>query len=236
MNNTVYEWVLQSTFHVSAREGSSHSAKADLCNLIRPGDEVLDLCYSVSFWLESQGTKVTGMDFAPYMLSLARQEAKQRISTIEFIEEDIFEQAFGHKKYSLILCFDSIFDFPASYFAILGRKIANAQKPGGRFVVKYVDYKNFLDNNLLLEGKYQDEPEVITFQIKEFLPDESAFVNTIRNKTREQEYDRKVYIYTSPIIQLFKGRVLELERHAVLDDQEILIFPSNQIKPIGQIA
>lgn len=226
-NNTVYEWLLQSTFTVSAREESLQSAKPYISALIRPGDEVLDICCGtgfVSFWLESQGANVTGMDFAPYMLTLARQDAQQRNSTIKFIEADIFKQDFGQEQYSLILCFDSISDFPASDFAKLGSKIANALKPGGRFVVKFVDgiYLKFMANSIFLEGKYQEEPELITFRIMRYLPDEGAFVTTIRNETRGEEYDRKGYIYTPPIVHLAMAHALVLEQHIALDAHQFL--------------
>ena len=226
-NNTVYEWLLQSTFTVSAREESLHSAKPYISGLIRPGDEVLDICCGtgfVSFWFESQGAKVTGMDFAPFMLSMARLDAQQRKSTIKFIEADIFKQDFGKEQYSLIICFDSISDFPASDFAKLDSKIAKALKPGGRFVVKFVDgiYAKFIENNLFLERKYQEEPELITFQIMRYLPDEGAIVTTIRNETRGEEYDRKGYIYTPPIVHLALAQALILEQHIALDAYQFL--------------
>ena len=226
-NNTVYEWLLQSTFTVSAREESLHSAKPYISGLIRPGDEVLDICCGtgfVSFWFESQGAKVTGMDFAPFMLSMARLDAQQRKSTIKFIEADIFKQDFGKEQYSLIICFDSISDFPASDFVKLGSKIAKALKPGGRLVVKFVDgiYLKFIENNLFLERKYQEEPELITFQIMRYLPDEGAIVTTIRNETRGEEYDRKGYIYTPPIVHLALAQALILEQHIALDAYQFL--------------
>lgn len=231
-NNTLYEWILQSTFTVSAREESLRSSKPYLSAIVYPGDDVLDLCCGtgfVSFWLETQGAKVTGVDFAPYMLSLAKQEAQQRNSQVEFIESDIFMHDFGQERYSLIVCFDSISDFPVSDFAKLDTKIANALKPGGRFVVKYVDYSEFMKKNMLLTGQYQDEPEIITFQIKRYLPNNNAFITMIRNETRGEVYDRKGYIYTPSIVQLAMGRLLKLEDHIILDDKEFLdIF----IKPI----
>ena len=67
-NNTVYEWILQTTFTVSAREKSLQRMEPYLSALIKSGDEVLDLCCGsgfVSFWFEDQGAKVTGIDFAP---------------------------------------------------------------------------------------------------------------------------------------------------------------------------
>lgn len=225
-NNTVYEWILYSTFTVSERERSLESAKPYLSSIIRPGDEILDLCCGtgfLSFWFERQGAKITGMDIAPYMIGLAKEEAIQRNSTVEFIEADIFTHDFGKERFDLVSCFDSVSDFPVSDFAKLGRKIAQALKPDGRFVVKYVDglYKH-IQRNSAPEGVYQENPERITYHFKEYLPEIGASVNTICNETRGEEYDRKGYIYTSPIVRLAMDEMLTQEQHIVLDVNEFM--------------
>lgn len=51
----------------------------------------------------------------------------------------MFASDFGRERFDLVSCFDSISDFPVSDFAVLGRKVVGALKPGGRFVVKYLD-------------------------------------------------------------------------------------------------
>jgi len=225
-NNTVYEWILHSAFTIAVREKSLESAKPHLSFLVHPSDEVLDLCCGtgfVSFWLEGLGAKVTGVDFAPYMISLAEHEAILRDSTVMFIEADIFADDFGRDRFDLITCFDSISDFPVSDFARLGEEVARALKPGGRFVVKYVDisYK-YIQENAAREGVYQEIPERITFRIKGYLPELGAVLNTIRNETRGEEYDRMGYIYSSPIVQLAMGNMLKLEQHISLETSQFL--------------
>ena len=216
-NNTVYEWILYSTFIVTARESSLESAKPYLLSIVHQGDEILDICCGtgfLSFWLERKGAKVKGMDFAPYMIGLAREEATQHSSTVKFIEADIFVHDFGKERFDLISCFDSISDFPVSDFAKLRRKIAQALKPGGRFVFKYTDglYKH-IQQNRAPEGVYQENPERITYHFNEYLPEIGACVNTIRNETRGEEFDRKAYIYTSPIVRLAIDKALTMEQH-----------------------
>ena len=231
-NNTVYEWILHSTFTVSAREKSLESAKPYLLPLIHQGDEVLDLCCGtgfVSFWLEGLGAKVKAVDFASYMISQAKQGATQRNSTVEFIEADIFAHDFGQECFDLITCFDSISDFPISDFAKLGGKIARALKPGGRFVLKYVDgfYKH-IQQRSAREGVYQESPERITFRFKEYFPEIGATVNTIRNETRGEEYDRRGYIYTPPMVLMAMSNFLQLERRLLLEAGQFLdIFVRN---------
>lgn len=228
-NNTVYEWILHSTFTVREREKSLESAKPYLSSLVHQGDEVLDLCCGtgfVSFWLEGLGAKVIGMDFAPYMISLAEQEAILRDSKVTFIEADIFADAFGRDRFDLISCFDSISDFPISDFAKLGGKVVNALKPGGRFVVKYADINNkYIQGTAAREGVYQETPEHISYRIKGYLPEIGAILNTICNETRGEDYDRRGYIYTAPTVQLAMSNFLQLEQHISLDiDQFLDVF------------
>lgn len=236
-NNTVYEWILQTTFTASARAKSLQRIEPYLSTLVRPGDEILDLCCGsgfVAFWFEAQGARVIGLDFAPYMIAVAEEEAQRRHSMVDFVEADIFARDFGQERFDLIACIDSISDFPLSDFARLGKKIASALKPGGRFVVQHMDgsYK-FMQSNAAREGVYQEAPERITFRFKEYLPDIGANVNTTRNETRGDEYERKGYIYTVPVVHLVMSDVLHLERHIVVDENVFLdIFIRQRVAEI----
>jgi SAM-dependent methyltransferase len=226
-NNTVYEWILPSTFTVSVREKSLQSVEPYISDLVHPGHEILDLCCGsgfVSFWLEQQGAKVTGIDFAPYMIALAKEEAFRRNSAVEFIEADIFTRDFDHERFDLISCFgNSISDFPLSDFARLGKKIASALKPAGRFALDYHDGSyEFMHGRGLREGVYQEGPERITFRYKEYLPEIGAYVHTIRNEARCEEYDRKGYIYTVPTVHLALSSVLDVEQHIILDENHFM--------------
>jgi ubiquinone/menaquinone biosynthesis C-methylase UbiE len=225
-NNTVYEWILKSTFTLSARAKSFQAMQPYLSSLVQPGVRVLDLCCGagpLSFWLEELGATVTGMDVASYMIAVAKEEAVLRNSTVEFIEADIFTQDFRQEHFDLVTCFDSISDFPPSDFAKLGSKIACALKPGGRFVVQYYDGSYpYMKGDVAREGVYQETPERITFRFKEYLPDYGAFVKIIRNETRREEYERKGYIYTVPMVQLALFNTLELEQHIVLGENHFL--------------
>jgi SAM-dependent methyltransferase len=225
-NNTVYTWILQ-TFTVSARATSFEYAEPYLSALVRPGDKALDLCCGsgpLSFWLEDHGVQVTGMDLADYMITLAKEEAARRNSTVEFIQADIFMQALGQECFDLITCFgNSISDFPVSDFARLGQKIWGALKPGGRFAVEYHDGSyGYMQGAAVRAGVYQEIPERIVFQFKEYLPEIGACVKTIRNETRSEEYDRKEYIYTVPTVECAMRSALELEQHIVLNENDFL--------------
>ncbi len=226
-NNTVYEWILRTTFAVSARSKSLERMEAHLSAFVHRGDHVLDLCCGTgpaSFWFEERGARATGVDFAPYMIALAKEEASRRNSSVEFIEADIFAWDVGQAQYDLISCFgNSISDFPQSDFAKLGEKIASALKPGGRFVLDFHDGSYaFMQGRAVREGVYQESPERITFRFKEYLPEIGSCVTTIRNETRREEYERKAFIYTVPIVQLAMRSALELEQHIILDENHFL--------------
>jgi SAM-dependent methyltransferase len=250
-NNTVYEWILPTTFTVSERTKSLQCLEPHLSTLVRPGDHVLDLCCGsgpMSFWFEERGAKTTGMDFAPYMIALAKEEASRRNSAVEFIQADIFTQDFGRQCFDLVSCFgNSICDFPLLDFANLVRKIASALKPGGRFVLDYHDGSYpFMQGRGAQQGVYQEAPERITFLFKEYLPEIGACVITIRNEARGEAYDRKRYIYTVPVVHLVQPDRLTLDQHIVLGENHFLdvfirkteaaptAFPADVTAPIEQ--
>lgn len=226
-NNTVYEWILPTTFIIAARVKSLQNIKPYLSSLVRTGDKVLDLCCgsgTASFWFEKLGAKATGIDFAPYMIELAKEEAARRNSTVEFVEADIFKHELEQERYDLIVCFgNSISDFPLSDFTKLVKLAFNALKPGGRFVLEYHDgsYK-YIQGNVEREGVYQETPERITFRFKEYLPEIRASMKIIRNETLGIEYERKGYIYNVPVVQLAVSSVLSLEQHIVLGANHFL--------------
>jgi ubiquinone/menaquinone biosynthesis C-methylase UbiE len=226
-NNTVYEWILHTTFAVANRAKSLACLEPYLSPLVRPGDAALDLCCGsgpMSFWFADRGAKVTAIDFAPYMIALAREEATRRNAPVEFIEADIFKHDLGQGRYDLVSCFgNSISDFPLYDYAKLVKRVAQASKPGGRFVLQYHDgSSDYITGKAAPAGVYQETPERITFRFQGYDPEIGAVVKTIRNETRGEEYPRRGYIYTVPVVQLITGSVLELEQHILLEENHYL--------------
>lgn len=72
------------------------------------------------------------------------------------------------------------------------------------------------------QGVYQESPERITFRYKEYLPEVGAYVHTIRNEERGEEYDQNGYIYSVPTVHLALSNVLELDQHIILDENHFL--------------
>lgn len=226
-NNIVYEWLLNSTFTVSARSQSLYRMAPYLIPLLKPGVEIVDLCCGsgpMSFWFEERGAKVTGVDYAPYMIALAKQEASRRNSAVEFIEADIFTHELGQARYDLASCFgNSISDFPLSDFGKMVKKVGNSLKPGGRFALEYLDGSyHYIQGSAPRKGVYQESPELITFRFKEYLPEIGACVNIICNETRGEEYERRAYIYSVPVVKALTDVELSLEQHILLGENHFL--------------
>lgn len=226
-NNTVYEWILSTTFTVSSRQKSLQNIVSYISPLVHPGHKILDLCCGsgpASFWFEEWGAQVTGIDYAPYMIALAKQEASRRSSTVEFVEADIFKYEPGCERYDLISCFgNSISDFPHSDFTKLVKLVFSALRPSGRFALEYQDgIYRFIQARVEREGVYQKAPERITFRFKEYLPELGACLTTIRNEARGEEYDRRGYIYSVPVVRLIIGSALTLEQHVILDKDHFM--------------
>lgn len=228
MDNTItlYKWILQ-VFTVEAREGSVAKLKPHLSAHFHPGAEVLDLCCGAgpaSFWFEEMGARVTAMDFAPYMIELARAEARTRCSSVNFVQADIFAADFGCDRFDLVTCLgNSITDFPLASFAALVEKVSRALKPGGRFAVQYQDESwPFFQGSAATSSVYQEEPERVTFRLERYLPELAATERIWNNETLGEEYHRIGYIYTVPAVQLAANRSLVLEQHVSLAENHFL--------------
>lgn len=223
---TLYKWILP-TFFVSARTASVERLAEHLTPLLHPGAEILDLCCGsgpAAFWLEEHGAKVTGVDFAPYMITLAEEEAARRHSSALFVEADILAWDFGQECFDIAACFgNSISDFPLADFARLIRKVARALRPGGLFILQYQDgILPIMQGTASQEGVYQEVPERITFLPRTYLPESGALDRIWRNETLGEEYTHTNYIYTAPIVQLLMNDLFQVAQHVILREDHFL--------------
>ena len=223
---TLYKWILKE-FTIAERGKAVQKIGRHLAPLVRAGDQILDLCCGTgpaSFWFEERGAAVTAIDFAPYMIALARDAASKRNSLVKFIEGDIFKYDFGQDRYDLVACLgNSISDFSLSAFVALGKKVAKALKPSGRFVVQYHDGSYpFYKKDYMWAGVLQETPERVTFVFKEYLPEQGAYVKIYRNETLGEEYQRIGYIYTVLMMHSAMNGILDIEQHIGLDADHFL--------------
>ena len=231
---TLYRWILQE-FTIAARLQDVNKVTPHLSPLVKTGDRVLDLCCGsgpMSFWFEEQGAEVTAIDYASYMIALAREQASRRSSTVEFIEANVLEEDLGQERYDLAGCFgNSISEFLMSDFVQLGKKVEAALKPGGRFVIEYHDgCYPYIQGERPRSGVLQEAPERVTFQFKEYLPDRGAIVRVYRNETSGEEYAYTSHVYSVPAAQLAVGAGFIRERHFCLGENHFLdIFARRKV-------
>jgi 2-polyprenyl-3-methyl-5-hydroxy-6-metoxy-1,4-benzoquinol methylase len=110
---------------------------------LKPGDRVVDLCCgagSITNFLEEQGAQVTGIDLAPGLIALAREEAANREAKTNFIQASVLTYPLGEGIYDLAVCFgNAILDFPHPSFPPFRDRVFDALKPGGHFILEYID-------------------------------------------------------------------------------------------------
>jgi SAM-dependent methyltransferase len=237
---TLYQWILKE-FTLEGRAKSVSKMAPELAPLIRPGDKVLDLCCGggpFSFFLEEQGADVTAIDFAPYMIQLAQDEASRRGSTVDFIHADVLTHDLGLDYFDLAAFLgDTVSDFSASSFLQLARKVIRALKPNGRFAIQYIDgVLLFQEESVPGERVQQEQPERITWQYKEYLAKEGAYVVTYANESTGEEYEYTGHIYTAPLIQLAMDGLFRMERSIQLGERSFLdIFQKRESLSSSQV-
>jgi SAM-dependent methyltransferase len=174
--------------------------------------------------LEEQGVTVTAIDFAPYMIDLARQEASRRQSKVDFIQADVLGYDLGVGQFDLaVFLGNTVSDFPLERFIQLGHKVSQALRPSGRFAVHYVDgLYPFVAETYLKESVQQEQPERITRHFKTYVPESAAYIEVYRNEATGESYDYTSYIYTLPTVRLAMVGMFELEQSIWLSERSYL--------------
>ncbi|MBN1813973.1 MAG: class I SAM-dependent methyltransferase, partial [Anaerolineae bacterium] len=110
---------------------------------LKPGDRVVDLgcgAGSITMFLEEQGAQITGIDLAPGLIALAREEAVKRGAKADFIQANVLNYPLGGGTYDLAVCFGNpLTDFPHRCFPRFRDAVFDALKPGGHFILEYID-------------------------------------------------------------------------------------------------
>jgi SAM-dependent methyltransferase len=227
-NNAIalYKWILQE-FTVEGRADFVNSLGPYLATLIHPGDRVLDLCCGAgpfSFFLEEHGAKVTAIDFAPYMIQLAQEAARNRQSTVQFLQADVLTHDLGTEQFDLVVFLgNTISDFPLSSFIELGQKISRSLKQAGRFAIHYVDgLHQFIQESYPRQEVQQEKPERITRRFKTYLPEKAGYIEIYKNEETGETYEYTSYVYAPPLVRLALARLFELERGIRLSERSFL--------------
>jgi SAM-dependent methyltransferase len=202
----VFDW-FSNQFTVEARAGFLEDFGQVLTSLFQPGDRVLDLCCgagAIAHFLEDQGAHVTGIDFAPGLITMAREEAARRGSQANFIQGSVLSGSLGSEEYDLAVCLgNAVLDFPHQSFRRFRDSVHRALKPGGRFLLGYRD--GVMRVLAMREPAHVIEEGAegqIERRFKQYDPARGAYVSEYRHLVTGQVYEATGYIYTGPVLRL----------------------------------
>ncbi len=103
---------------------------------LRPGDRALDLCCGtgdVAFALAQTGAEVTGLDFSPAMLEVARARAARQPGRVTFLPGDTLHLPFADNAFDAVTIgygLRNLADFEAGL-----AEMQRVARPGGRLLV-----------------------------------------------------------------------------------------------------
>lgn len=212
----LYKWILQE-FTLERRTAFVKSLAPHMATLVHPGDRVLDLCCGAgpfSFLLEEHGAQVTAIDFAPYMIQLARDEARKRSSAVTFVNADVLTHDWDTEELDVVVLLgNTVSDFPLDRFVDLVQKVGAALRRGGTFAVHYLDgLRPFVQGEYVRVGVQQEEPQRISRRFKEYRSEMAAYVEVYTNAATGEAYEYTSYLYAPPYLRLALRSVFELRR------------------------
>lgn len=148
---------------------------------------VLDLACGVggfSFLLEDHGFEVVGVDSSEFMLARAKEYAREKASKVEFIKADAEKLPFEEESFDYVLFIgDSVVHFSPAKLKRVFREINRILKPGGRFIIHFLDLRGFLPK--LMSGQVIGEE----YWISKILPDREEKTIVIEFQS-EKDYFR----------------------------------------------
>ena len=201
-----FDW-FANQFTSSRREEFIEKIYPFLKTYLKQGDRVLDLgcgAGSITLFLEEQGALVTGIDLSPGLISLAREEAIKQGAKADFIQVNVLTHPLGERIYDLAVCFGNpLTDFPHQQFPKFRDRVFTALKPGGHFILEYIDG--------LQRVAWMSEPEMVIEQgidsqiarwFKGYDPATSTYKMEFQNLTTNEVYQVTEYVYVGPLIRL----------------------------------
>jgi SAM-dependent methyltransferase len=224
----LFDW-FANQFTADSRSDFIEQIRPILGTVLKPGDRILDLCCgagAIAFWLEEQNAQVTGIDLAPALIALARREAIQRGSKVEFIQGDVLSHSLGSTVFDLAVCFgNAILDFPHATFPLFRERVFAALKPGGRFILEYLDgllRVNQMSNpQELIE---QGSEGLIRRCFKGYDPEKSTYAMEYRRLSDNETYQYTGYVYTTPMVHFLMAPEFKLEQTIRMGDGFLEIY------------
>jgi SAM-dependent methyltransferase len=223
-----FDW-FANQFTSSRREEFIEKIYPHLKAYLKPDDRVVDLgcgAGSITIFLEEQGARITGIDLAPGLIALAREEAIKRGVKADFIQADVLNYPLGEGVYDLAVCFGNpLTDFPHQSFPTFRDRVYDALRPGGHFILEYIDGLERVA--FLSEPKEVVEQGVDSQIVRRFIAYDPA------NGTYQMEYQRlstnetclcTEYVYVGPLIRLLMESRFEVVRSIGLEHSFIEVY------------
>ena len=189
---------------------------------LKPGDRVVDLCCgagSITLFLEEEGAQIIGIDLAPYLIALAREEALNRGAKIKFVQASVLDYPLGEGLYDLAVCFGNpITDFPHQSFPQFRDRVFKALKPGGYFILEHIDGLERVA--FISEPKEVIEQGVdsqIARRFIEYDPANGAYKMEYKRLSTNETYECVEYVYIGPLVRLLLELRFESVRTIRLD-------------------
>ena len=189
---------------------------------LKPGDRVVDLgcgAGAITIFLEEQGAQITGIDLAPGLIALAREEAIKRGAKVDFIQANILTYPLGKEVYDLAVCFGNpLTDLPHHSFPKFRDLVYNALKFGGHFLLEYVDG--------LERVEFMSDPEEVVEQgvdsqiarrFIEYDPADGTYKMEFKNLSTNETYLCTEYVYIGPLIRLLLEPIFKLFKSVQLE-------------------
>jgi cyclopropane fatty-acyl-phospholipid synthase-like methyltransferase len=131
---------------------------------LRPGSKLLDLFCGTgrhSLELASRGCSPTGIELNPEYLAMARQTARGMAHAPTFIEGDVRAVDFGREYDAAIVMFHSFGYFSDSEDREVLRRVFDALKAGGRFLIEILSREWILHNFIEVEDRMLEGIRVV---------------------------------------------------------------------------
>jgi SAM-dependent methyltransferase len=224
----VFDW-FANQFTSGRREEFIEKIYPHVKPYLKPNDRVVDLgcgAGSITIFLEEQGALITGIDLAPGLISLARQEASKQGAKVNFIQANVLNYPLGEEVYDLAVCFGNpLTDFPHKRFPGFRDGVFSALKPGGHFILEYIDGLERVawlsEQKEVIEQGYDSQ---IIRRFKGYDPAISAYKMEYRRLSTEEVYEVTEYVYVGPLIRLLMEVRFEFIQSIQLDHSFLDVY------------
>jgi SAM-dependent methyltransferase len=223
-----FDW-FANQFTSTRREEFIEKIYPHIKEYFKPGLRVVDLgCGpgSITLFLEEQGAQITGIDLAPGLIALAREQAIKRGAKANFIQADVLRYPLGKGIYDIAVCFGNpLTDFPHDQFPLFRDRVFDGLKSGGIFILEYID-------GLLRVAAMSEPKEVveegadsqIMRRFKGYDPANSAYSMEFRHLSTNEICEVTEYVYVGPLIRLLIEVRFEFVQSIRLDHSFIDVY------------